>query len=432
MYALFTAIPLVGHVNPLLRQAEELQRRGWRVAFAGAREIRAHVAAESPGLPFVDLGELGPIADQLRRDQEAASIDRNFVRGTFRILSGLAVAWPVAFDGLTASIAGDRPDLVVTDFFTSAGMCAAEAAQVPFVVNNPDLLASLPITMLPPADHLPRLFSGRSVGDVGWTQRAAAPLLRRLAAAISAATIGRQLNALRRSRGLAPTTVDDLLRGRLILVNGAFGIEYERPLPPLVEMVGAMLPPAIPPLPPDLDAWLADGPPVVYVNLGTLAVALPSQLAKMAGALGAEGMRALWILRAPQAAALPRPLPAGLRVMAWGPPPLAVLSHPNVKAFVTHAGINSAHEAVTAGTPIVAIPMFADQRDMAARMTDAGIGLRLDKTRFSAAELREAVLRVLREPSFPQRMPAAQAALAKAGGVRRAVDLIERHPARRS
>jgi len=35
------AIPLVGHLNPLLRQAEELQRRGWRVAFFTRRSIAA-------------------------------------------------------------------------------------------------------------------------------------------------------------------------------------------------------------------------------------------------------------------------------------------------------------------------------------------------------------------------------------------------------
>jgi hypothetical protein len=40
-YALFTAIPFVGHLNPLIRQAEQLQRRGWRVGIA------AHVTADS-------------------------------------------------------------------------------------------------------------------------------------------------------------------------------------------------------------------------------------------------------------------------------------------------------------------------------------------------------------------------------------------------
>jgi UDP:flavonoid glycosyltransferase YjiC (YdhE family) len=33
-YALFVSVPLVGHMNPLLRQAEELARRGYDVALA--------------------------------------------------------------------------------------------------------------------------------------------------------------------------------------------------------------------------------------------------------------------------------------------------------------------------------------------------------------------------------------------------------------
>jgi UDP:flavonoid glycosyltransferase YjiC (YdhE family) len=45
MYALFTAIPFIGHVNPLLRLAEALRRRGWRVAVAVHRELQAHVQA---------------------------------------------------------------------------------------------------------------------------------------------------------------------------------------------------------------------------------------------------------------------------------------------------------------------------------------------------------------------------------------------------
>ena len=79
MYVLFTAIPLVGHVNPLLRQAEELQRRGCRVAFASTSNMAAHVAAESPDVPFVDLGP----ARRRRRAGAAGSgggVGRSLVR----------------------------------------------------------------------------------------------------------------------------------------------------------------------------------------------------------------------------------------------------------------------------------------------------------------------------------------------------------------
>lgn len=425
MYALFAGIPFVGHLNPLIRQAAELRRRGWRVAVATARELRPHVEAEAPGLPFTDLGPLGSLAGELRRRQAEASRAAGFIRGTSTIVRGLNAIWPLMYDGMTAALATDRPDIAIADLFSSGAICAADAAGVPCIVNNPDLLAALPVTLLPPADHLPPLFSGRSIHGIGRFDRAVAPVLRRMAATLTSLTVERDLNRLRRSRGLPRIDVRDFLRDRLILVNGAFGLEYPRPLPARVEMVGPMLP-EVEPLPAALEAWLASGPPVVYVNLGTLAIAPDTQLAKMTRAFGEAPWRTLWILDGEAQARLPRALPESIRLETWGPPPHAILRHANVRVFVSHCGINSAYESIDAGTPIVGLPMFADQRDMAARVADAGAGVWLDKRRFTAEDLRSAIRRVLDEDAFHASLPPLQAAIRQAGGVRRAADLIMR------
>jgi UDP:flavonoid glycosyltransferase YjiC (YdhE family) len=101
------------------------------------------------------------------------------------------------------------------------------------------------------------------------------------------------------------------------------------------------------------------------------------------------------------------------------------------RVFVSHCGTNSVHESLAVGTPIVGIPMFADQLDWAVRVADAGAGVWLDKTRFGADDLNQAIVRVLSDPSFAQSMPRLQRAFADAGGVRRAADIIEREPGRR-
>ena len=49
-----------------------------------------------------------------------------------------------------------------------------------------------------------------------------------------------------------------------------------------------------------------------------------------------------------------------LLVSPWVPQ-LAVLAHPATKLFVTHAGLNSMHEALAAGKPMLAMPYSADQ-----------------------------------------------------------------------
>ena len=151
MYALFTAIPFAEALGPLLRQAEELQRQGWRVALASAREMAPFVEAEAPTVPFADIGTLGPIADAMRADVEAAAAHPSFTRPTQRIVRMLSSLWPPMFDGLTNLVTADRPDVMVVDFFSSSGLSVAEVHGIPAVINNPDLLACLPATMLPPA-----------------------------------------------------------------------------------------------------------------------------------------------------------------------------------------------------------------------------------------------------------------------------------------
>jgi polyene glycosyltransferase len=247
-----------------------------------------------------------------------------------------------------------------------------------------------------------------------------------LGATVVELTLGRQLSRLRRSRGLSPCRLVDRPRGVLVMTNSAFGLEYSRPLPPHLQMVGPMLDDALEaPLPGELQDWLDQGPPVVFVNLGTFARADGSLTQRIAGGLVSDQFRALWVRR-DGASRLPAGvLPGSVRVAPWVASQVGVLAHPNVRVFVSHCGINGVHEALHAGTPIVGIPLFADQYDMALRVLDAGAGLMLHKERFSPAELRRSIETVLREERFRRNIPAIQASFRLAGGVKRAADLIE-------
>lgn len=58
---------------------------------------------------------------------------------------------------------------------------------------------------------------------------------------------------------------------------------------------------------------------------------------------------------------------SNVRIVSWAPQN-DVLGHPNVKAFVTHAGSNSIYEAAYHAKPVVCIPLMADQLDNAAKV----------------------------------------------------------------
>ena len=63
---------------------------------------------------------------------------------------------------------------------------------------------------------------------------------------------------------------------------------------------------------------------------------------------------------------------SNIKFTSWAPQN-DVLSHSAVKAFVTHAGINSVYEAGFHGKPVVCIPLLADQVDQAAKVRACGL-----------------------------------------------------------
>lgn len=424
-YALFVSIPLIGHLNPLIPQAEELARRGWHVALASTSEVRSHVERQAKGVEFVDLGPLGAVAEQLQRTEVESALDQTYTRGTAKMTANFVELWPTMYDALLRAVSERRPDVMIVNIMTFAAMDVADREGIPFIVNNPYLLAVLPSTVIPPVDRLPFYLSAKSVHDLTTVDLIRNRFLRLLAPFALNQTLGKRLNALRMQKGRAPVDLYSILADRMIITNSTFGIEYPRALSPLVFALGPMISQPEP-LPEAYSAWFAEGPPVVYANLGTLAMASRDVVVRMLSAFESTDFRVLWVLKKElQEAIRALKIPDNVRIESWVPSVSAVLSHDNVRVFISHCGVNSVYESLAAGTPIVGIPMMAGQREMAIRVQDAGVGLSVNKSTFTPEELRRAVLRVLQDDSFRRPIPALQSLFKLAGGAGRAADLIE-------
>ncbi|CAM0883183.1 unnamed protein product [Alopecurus aequalis] len=115
--------------------------------------------------------------------------------------------------------------------------------------------------------------------------------------------------------------------------------------------------------PGDYFTWLDSQPvnSVLYVSLGSFLSVSASQLDEIASGLAASEVRFLWILReqSPRVRELVGDTDRGM-LMAWCDQ-LKVLCHPSVGGFLTHCGMNSTLEAVFAGVPMLALPLFFDQ-----------------------------------------------------------------------
>lgn len=135
---------------------------------------------------------------------------------------------------------------------------------------------------------------------------------------------------------------------------------------------------------PECLTWLESQPKrsVLFLCFGSLGLFSEEQLKEIAVGLERSGQRFLWVVRSPPSKdpsrrflAPPEPdlnslLPdgfldrtkeRGLVVKSWAPQ-VAVLNHASVGGFVTHCGWNSVLEAVCAGVPMVAWPLYAEQR----------------------------------------------------------------------
>jgi len=140
--------------------------------------------------------------------------------------------------------------------------------------------------------------------------------------------------------------------------------------------------------------WLDEQPSgsVLYVSFGSGGTLSHEQLIELAHGLEMSGLRFLWVVRSPNDKAanatyfstsqggmdpldylpkgfLERTKRRGLAIPTWAPQ-IKVLSHESTGGFLTHCGWNSILEAVVHGVPLIAWPLYAEQKMNAVMLTE--------------------------------------------------------------
>ncbi|MBD1805309.1 hypothetical protein H6F98_07590 [Microcoleus sp. FACHB-SPT15] len=92
---------------------------------------------------------------------------------------------------------------------------------------------------------------------------------------------------------------------------------------------------------------------------------------------------------------------------------------------ITHGGLNTVLDSLSHGVPLVAMPITFEQPGNAARIRWTGTGEMIAISRLSVSKLQTAIQQVLAEESYRYNARRIQEAIAQAGGVRRAADIIE-------
>ena len=96
---------------------------------------------------------------------------------------------------------------------------------------------------------------------------------------------------------------------------------------------------------------------------------------------------------------IPSSLSPNIKVVAWLPQN-DLLANKKLRAFVSHAGLNSVYETLYHGVPVVAVPLLGDQFDDAIHMEDKGVALILDHKTLTAETMFNTIQRVINEPRY--------------------------------
>ncbi|KAM0012125.1 putative anthocyanidin 3-O-glucosyltransferase [Helianthus debilis subsp. tardiflorus] len=132
---------------------------------------------------------------------------------------------------------------------------------------------------------------------------------------------------------------------------------------------------------------------VIFVSFGSGGTLSAEQIAELAWGLELSQQKFVWVLRPPagntkdgsfftSGSSVPcgpldflpegfmnRTGTRGLIVPLWAPQ-ASILNHESVGGFLTHCGLNSIYESILAGVPMIAWPLYAEQRLNATLLTD--------------------------------------------------------------
>lgn len=366
---LFVALPLSGHLNPMLAIGRTLVHNGHEVAWCGPESVLRPLVG--PDVPLHPTG--------VRTYRQPADTG----------MAGLASLWDaylIPFTRFTlgpvdAAVRDYRPDVVVAEQYALAGGLVAHRRGVPWATVCTGALELAPPPELP-----------------GFTDLVAD----RLAKVVAMAGLPNG------------ESLDPRFSPYLVLALTTPALHGDAPLPDSCVLTGAVLGDRL--NTPDFpwQVWDPDRRHVL-VTVGTLVGHMIGDFyRRMAVALApmAEEVQAVFVTSGVAEDSFPDNVIAADLV-----PMLDLL--PRLDAVVCHAG-GVAHEALAHGVPLVVAPVRAEQAAVARQVADAGAGIEVSILEASADQLAAAVRAVLDDPSYRGHARRIADEFAVAGGARTA------------
>ena len=176
--------------------------------------------------------------------------------------------------------------------------------------------------------------------------------------------------------------------------------------------------------PPELEAFLAAGPPPAFAGLGSMT---PENAARLSGLIAEAARQAgtRVVIQAGRAGLTQHEDPPGQSILIGDVPHDWLF--PRMAALVHHAGAGTTAAGLRAGVPAIGVPMIGDQPFWAARLAALGTGPRpIALRRLTASALAAALRDATGGSSYLDRARALATRIAGEDGARPVIEALSR------
>lgn len=387
--AIFFNIPASGHVNPSLAMTAELVRRGEQVIYYATENYRRVI--EATGAAFRPYAQIG--------DDYFEGQGLNGSNPPLAAVTMIATCQTILPE-LLAEVRSEQPDYLLYDSMCPWGALVGRILKLPTV-------ASLALWIMSPR----ALMSSMGLNAVFTALVQGAPYIRRF---------GQLSKAIGKQYSIQPLSFNECFNAPADLVisytsetlqAGGTGSDAR------IHFVGTTIYDRRD-APPFLLEQL-DGKQVIYISLGTLINANAAFFRDSIAAFGDTPYTVVMSIGSRLSIDQFGALPANFIVRPYVPQ-IEILKRSAL--FITHAGMNSVHDALYLGVPMLLVPQQAEQSYTASRVTHFGAGLRVNNP--TADTLRQSAGRILSDPTYRQNAEKIGKTLRDAGGASRAADLV--------
>jgi rhamnosyltransferase subunit B len=376
-----------GDVYPYIGIGKALQARGHHVTLALPRYYAAMVEREG-----LSARAVGPDIDPNDRERIAAVMDR--AKGPERLIRGwLMPALRQTYEELRE--AAEDADVLVTHPATFAAPVLAAQRKLPWVATVLAPMSFFSATDPPALPPAPRLVHLRRLGP--WFGR-----LMVRGARHATREWSEPIYRLREELGL-PRGGDPIFEGQFsptlnLALFSRVMAEPQADWPAHVNETGFVFYNGPDPLSPELEAFLASGPPPVVFTLGTSAVGAAGTFYEESAAAAAKlGVRAVLLTGGFAENTPRRTLSRDILIVDRAPHQLLF---PRAAAIVHQGGIGTTAQALRSGRPAIVVPHSHDQPDNAFRVTTLGVARTIFPHAYRASRVARELSRLIGNASY--------------------------------